>query len=359
MAKKRKNDLFFKLSIKMEFNGETRQKFYIKLVQLLENGVSLDTALGQIQKIAQRQNPRATLHKLYKKWRNDVAEGMNFGQCVGPYVPSSEAILLETGANSGKLLKSLHNAADAIENQSKIKKAIIAAGAYPAVLTCMLIAAMVLSSFKVIPTFEQIIPVEKWQGIAYTVAIAARFIREQGMFIVVGLIAVVVIVTMSMPRWTGRARVYADRLVPYSLYKMWQGSAFLLSVASLMSAGVKLDEVSLQRISRLSSPYLKQRVKAIQKYIAGGENLGDALFNAGYEFPDTEIIGDLQIYARLRGFDQNLTRVTNTWVDGLVERVNSAMKIVNFVILVLIAVVIGCLILSFYSVFQQIQDQQQ
>lgn len=356
---KRKNDPFFAFSVKFEFNGTQRQRFYTKLVQLLENGVSLDTALSQIERIAARNNKRSALPKLYRRWRNDTAEGMNFGQCVAAYVPSAEAILLETGANSGKLVRSLHNAAMAIENQSKVKKAIIAAGAYPAVLTMMLVAAMVLSSFKVIPTFEQIIPVDQWQGIAYGVAKAAQFIREQGLTILITVVSIIVAIAWSMPRWTGPMRIYIDRMVPWSLYKMWQGSAFLLSVASLMSAGVKLDEVSLARISRQSEPYLKQRVKALQKYIASGENLGDALYNTGYEFPDAEIIGDLQIYAKLRGFDQNLIRVTSTWVDGLVDRVNVAMKIVNFAILILIAVVIGCLIMSFYSVFQQIQTQQQ
>ncbi|MCB1538710.1 MAG: type II secretion system F family protein [Rhodospirillales bacterium] len=357
MAKK-KNDLFFQLSIKFEFNGAQRMRFYTKLVQLLENGVSLDTALGQIQSISARKRNSA-LPKLYKKWRNDVAEGINFGQCLAPYVPSSESILLETGANSGKLIRSLHNAAESIENQSKVKKAIITAGAYPAVLLGMLIAAMLLSAYKVIPTFEEIIPVDRWEGIAYFVAKTAEFIRDQGFFILVTVVSIGLIIAYSMPRWTAKARIKFDRFVPWSLYKMWQGSAFLLSVASLMSAGVKLDEVSLARISRQSDPYLKQRVRAIQKYIASGENLGDSLYNSGYEFPDSEIIGDLQIYAKLRGFDQNLIRVTRVWVDGLVDRVNLVMKTVNFVILVLIAVVIGCLIVSFYSVFQQIQSQQQ
>lgn len=355
---KPKNDPFFNLSVKFEFSGAQRQRFYIKLVQLLENGVSLDMALSQIQKIASR-NKRSALWKLYRRWRNDVAEGMNFGVCVAPYVPSAEAILLETGANSGKLVRSLHNAAQAIENQSKVKKAIIAAGAYPAVLLLMLAAAMVLSAYKVIPTFEQIIPVDQWTGIAYSVAKTSQFIREQGLTIVVTLFSVIFLIGWSMPRWTNHWRQYVDNIPPWSLYKMWQGSAFLLAVASLMSAGVKLDEVSLARISKQSDPYLKQRVRAMQKFIASGENLGDALFNSGYKFPDVEIIGDLQIYAKLRGFDQNLIRITQVWVDGLVEKVNVAMKIVNFVILVLITVVIGCLIISFYSVFQQIQGQQQ
>ncbi len=197
MAKK-KRDLFFDLSVKYEFGGDERQRFYTKLVQLLENGVGLDTALSQIEKISSRKSK--TLPKLYRRWKNDIAEGTNFGACLAPYVPSSEAILLETGANSGKLVKSLQNAAESIENQSKVKKAIVGAAAYPGVLTLMLIAAMVLSSYKVIPTFEQIIPVDQWQGIAYSVAIAAQFIREDGLTILIGVISVIVVVFMSMPR---------------------------------------------------------------------------------------------------------------------------------------------------------------
>jgi type II secretory pathway component PulF len=353
--KKRKVGLLTSLSIKMEFGDVPRQRFYIKLTQLLQNGVALDTALGQVENIAKRSSK--ILPKLYRQWRNDVAEGVNFGTCLAPYVPSSEAILLETGANTGKLVNALQNATESIENQSKVKKAIIGSAAYPIVLTVMLIAAMLLSAYNVIPTFEQIIPVDQWTGISYKVAIASQFIREKGYLIFIVVSVLLFVVFSSLPRWTGPLRVKFDNYVPWSLYKMMQGSAFLLSVASMMSAGIKVDENSLNRIAKQSDPYLKQRIKAIQKYIGAGENLGDALYHAGYDFPDKEIIGDLQIYAKLRGFDQNLVRISRVWVDGLVERVNTAMKMLNFVILVLIAAVIGCLILSFYSVFQQIQSQ--
>jgi len=356
MAKKHNADPFFRLSVKFEFGSVERQRFYIKLTQLLENGVSLDVALQQIQKIAARK--KGVLPKLYGMWRNEVAEGKNFGQCLASYVPSAEAILLETGANSGKLVRALQNATESIENSGKVKKAIIAAGAYPMVLLAMLIAALVLSAYKVIPTFEQIIPVDQWKGVSRTVAMICRFVREDGLVVVAVVAGTITLVFWSLPRWLGPWRIRFDRFVPWSIYKMWQGSAFLLSVASLMSAGVKIDEGSLNRISKQSDPYLKERVKGIQRYIASGENLGDALYNAGFEFPDNEIIGDLQIYARLRGFDQNLIRITRVWVDGLVDRINVAMKIVNFAILIMITVVIGMLIMSFYSVFQQIQSQQ-
>lgn len=350
------SDLFFDISVKFEFSTERRYKLYVKLSQLLSNGVSLDVALQQLERIAKR-NRGSIMSQLYGRWRRNMANGKNFGLCVAPYVPSSEAMLIETGANSGKLIDSLRNAAQAIEQQSKVKKAIITATAYPGVLTGMLIAAMVLSAFKVIPTFEEILPLEEWTGVSYGVAISSRFIREYGIIIAALALLTVFLVSFSLPRWTGKTRVFFDKFAPWSLYKMWQGSSFLLAISSLMAAGVKLDETSLARIARKADPYLNERVRSIRKAISAGENLGDALYKSGYKFPDEDLIDDLQIYARLRGFDQNLINITSTWVDSLVERVNVTMKIVNTVILMLIAVVIGCLISAFYGVFQQLQSQ--
>jgi len=346
----------YDLSVKFEFGSEARFKFYKKLEQLLGNGVPLNTAMGQIERIAARKKS-GVMPSLYRKWIREIENGVNFGECLAPYIPSSEAILLETGANSGRLVDALSNTAGSIEQQAKVKKAIIGAAAYPAVLVAMLIAALMLSSYQVIPTFEEIIPVEEWQGVSYVVAMVAQFVRGYSFMIFVGLGLAIFAIAYTMPRWTSKSRVTFDNIPPWSLYKMWQGSSFLLAISSMMAAGVKLDEVSLGKISKQSDPYLRQRISALVRFITAGDNLGDALFKAGYKFPDEEIIGDLQIYANLRGFDQNLIWITRSWVESLVDQVNVTMKIVNVVILMLIAVVIGCLIMAFYDIFQQIQDQ--
>lgn len=346
----------YKFAVQFEFGSEQRYKFYVKLSQLLGNGVPLDMALQQIQRISQR-NRGSIMTSVYGKWRNNIANGMNFGQCLAQYIPNSEAILIETGASSGRLVEALKNASDSIAQQSKVKKAIITAAAYPGLLVCMLIAALLLSSYKVIPTFEEIIPVEDWQGISYMVAMVASFIREYTFLIFLGLVLSIFLIGYTMPRWVSKSRLFFDNIPPWSLYKMWQGSSFLLAISSMMGAGVKLDEVSLGRIAKQSDPYLRQRIRALIRFITAGENLGEALFKAGYKFPDEEIIGDLQIYAKLRGFDQNLIWITQSWVDSLVEQVTITMKVVNTFILILIAVVIGCLIMAFYDIFQQIQAQ--
>jgi len=344
----------YDIAVKFEFGTDQRYKFYIKLAQLLSNGVSLDNGLKQIANIASRKKSTVMV-SLFKRWRKNIANGMNFGQCLSEYIPSSEAILLETGANSGRLVEALQNTAESIEQQKKVKSAIITAAAYPTVLMFMLIAALLLSSYKVIPTFEEIIPVEQWEGISYMVAVVTSFVRDYSLMLGVLLMAIIFIIGYTMPRWTSKSRVKFDSFPPWSLYRMWQGSSFLLAVSSMMAAGVKMDEVSLGRIAKQSDPYLRTRIIALIKYITAGENLGEAMYKSGYSFPDDEIIGDLQIYANLRGFDQNLIWITRSWVDSLVERVGIVMKVVNTTVLMLIALVIGCLITAFYDIFQQIQ----
>src|SRR5690606_12448339 len=103
-------------------------------------------------------------------------------------------------------------------------------------------------------------------------------------------------------------------------------------------------------------PYLKQRVQSLRKYNLSGQNLGEALHMAGYDFPEDELIADLRVYVKLRDFDKSLIRITRTWVSELVERVEVTMRGLNLFVLVLIAVVIGFLITSLYSVVQQMQS---
>ncbi len=346
----------FRFAAKSEFGAKQRYKFYIKLSQLLGNGVPLGTALQQIESVALRTKKRSIMPLVYARWRRNVENGMNFGQCLAPYIPNSEAILLESGAESGLLVDAINNVADTVEQQSKIRKAIIANAAYPVLLLVMLVSALVLASYMVIPAFAVILPVEKWTGMAYIVAQTAAAIREYGILFLIILVIGITLISISLPRWSGPSRRYVENIIPWNLYRMWQGSAFLLAVSAIMNAGVKLDEVSLGRISRNASPYLAQRINAIKRGIVSGANLGDALSQTGYAFPDAEIISDLQIYARLRGFDKNLVRITRNWVKDLVEKVEIIMRILNTVILFLITLFIIILLSSLYAIVQQIRQ---
>lgn len=346
-----------RISLNMEFGSSTRERFYTKIAQLLDNGVNLDQSLTQLERVAARNKSKA-LKQLYGTLRNTLASGGNFGQALAPYLPSSEAIMIETGANTGKLTDSLNNTVRMMVQQSKLKKAIVGSLAYPVMLFFMLILALYLVSSQIIPIFTQVLPIEKWKGISLTVANASFFISDYGLYCLIALALFVALIVWSLPNWTGKSRLIVEKIFPYNIYRLWQGSAFLLSVSSLMSAGVKIDEVSLRKLGRKTAPYLKQRIAAIERQMVAGMNLGEALYRTGYKFPDEEIIDDILIYAKLKGFDKSIFRITNRWIDDLIDGITSLMKGVNTIMLFAVSTVIGGLIMSFYDIFQMINQEK-
>jgi type II secretory pathway component PulF len=346
--------MFEKLSVAMQFDARTRERFYRKLSQLLRNGISIDRALEQMEMTETKQR-RGSLGKLIRRWRHSIENGVNFGTCISPYVPSNESLLLESGGNFGRMQRALTEAAEAVAQQRRVKKMVMRSSAYPLLLLTILGNALFLASYNVIPAFADVLPVEKWEGAPLMVAHIADFIRHYGGMLLLGVLGLAVVVFMSMPLWRGRSRMLVERLVPWSVYRMWQGSSFLLSVASLMSSGVKIDEVALKRISSRVSPYMQERIDAISRQIVSGFNLGEAMYRAGYGFPDIELIDDMRIYAALRNFEDNITTIAREWVDEVLDKIDVAMKIANTVVLVLIAVTMGMLIMSIFSVVQQIQ----
>lgn len=349
-------EVLFKLQLKMSLGAKKRERLYRKLAQLMHNGVSLDRSLAQLHYLESKGKRENVKAKVYRRWRNSLNNGVNFGACISPYVPPSEAMLIETGSESGFLESALLNAANAVGQQKRVKNAIISSATYPVILILMLMAALTMTSYKIIPAFEEVLPSSQWQGMPRTVAHLCAAIRENGLVIILSVIAVFVIIGWSMPRWTGHTRKWVEKIVPWNIYRMWQGSSFLLSVASLMTAGVKLDSNSLRRLGRTASPYLLERINAIAHQASSGLNLGEALDQSGYNFPDEEIIADIRVYATLKGFEDNLISITAEWVNDVEEKVKAAMKILNFIALFLIATTIGMLISSLFNVMQQIQS---
>jgi type II secretory pathway component PulF len=223
-------------------------------------------------------------------------------------------------------------------------------------LIVVLIAALIMASYKIIPAFAEVLPVDQWQGAAAFIAGLTAAIRDQGMYIFGTLVVFILIVSFSLPRWTGRTRMLVEKVTPWSIYRMWQGSSLLLAVAALMASGVKIDDNALKRLSNRASPYLKERINAIARQLTAGYNLGEAMGRTGHSFPEEELIDDLRIYATLKGFENNLSSITRDWVLEVEGKVVAAMKILNTVALVLIAVTMGLLISSIFGVVQQIQD---
>ena len=329
---------------KMQFGKKPRTRLYRQIERLMRNSVPLHRALDVLYARASRDgtkkdHPEAiaidTFRRAYKN-------GKSFGSSLDGWVPYQEQMLIEAGELSGDLPRALRDVVEVSKGGSQMKGALIGGLAYPFVLLFVTLGMLYMFGVQVIPPFADIIPPEKWEGGAAQMRWLSEAVQIW-MFPVIGFIfAIMTLYLGTVSFWTGRLRTYADKIPPWSMYRMWQGSGFMLSLSALIRAGIPVPE-ALRRIRKNANPYLVERIDATLRQINSGANLGEALMRAKMGFPDGEIIQDLRIYASLSGFEDALETIAKEWIDDGVARVQNQAKILNQIMLFLLAGVIGWL----------------
>ncbi len=71
-----------------------------------------------------------------------------------------------------------------------------------------------------------------------------------------------VIIIFTLPYWTGKIRSKFDLIPPWSIYRSVIGCGFLLSLSSLITAGIPTPE-AIRIISRNASPWQEESVEFI------------------------------------------------------------------------------------------------
>mgnify|MGYP002512009218 FL=1 len=147
-------------------------------------------------------------------------------------------------------------------------------------------------------------------------------------------------------------RAVFDKLPPWSVYKIQVSVGWLMSLGAMVSAGVAIPD-AMRMLADSANRYLKSILERALKYIANGENLGRALAHTERNFPDSEIIGDLTIYADMNGFDENLNQVANDYLNESVRKMEKISNTLNSLGILLVSAIIAWVVLGTF----QMQDQ--
>ena len=341
--------------IKFQFSGKSRLRLYRKIIRLLQNGVALPAALESMYAHASfdGKKPRKPEAMVIDAWLRQVRNGKPLGFAIQGWVPESDRVVIEAGEQSGDLPSAVENACFLYEGQKKIRAAVIAGIAYPTFLFVMVIAFLVLFGLNVIPKFALVLPREQWTGLGEQMAMLSDFVAV-GLFPALGALAgLVLLVILSMPRWTGRLRVRFDQYPPYSIYKLIAGSGFLLSLAALTKAGVKQTN-ALRTMMRDSKPWYHERLSKTLAIVNNGNDIGEALHRTNLRFPDPETINDLRTYARLTGFDEMLMKIGRENLEDTVVRIQQQGTLMRNAGIIAMGATLAWLFLGIFSLQQQI-----
>src|SRR3546814_14515931 len=109
--------------------------------------------------------------------------------------------------------------------------------AYPMVLFLGVIGIMVYFNKSLAPVIESAVPKSNWTGSLASLDTLSDVIANNIIVIGLGLVFLVAIIIWTLPRWTGVVRLRFDEIPPWSMYRMIEGTGFMLSASALIQAG--------------------------------------------------------------------------------------------------------------------------
>ena len=344
--------LYAKLVFRL--NTEKRMATARKLASLLRNDFTLMDALNRLEMIESHggTKPDEPFAIVMREWQKNLERGMSFSDATRGWVPPDETLLVTSG-NLSDLVVALENVSRVVDGTQRIKRAMTSAIAYPLFLLILTFGIIMLVGVYLVPPLAEIAGDNIiWRGMAASLIWISEFSIKYWLVVLGIFIALVAIVWISLPNWSGRLRAKFDKLPPWNVYKIQMSVGWLMSLSAMVAAGITIPD-AMRMLADSSNKYLRSILDETLHYIANGDNLGVALNNAGRDFPNTEIIGDLAIYADMNGFDENLGRVANDYLEESVRKMESVSSALNSFGILLVSAIIAWVVLGTF----QMQDQ--
>lgn len=340
---------------KLQFSDTARLRLYRKIAKMLANGLPLLKILEELQDRASEhgRKPNEPMAVVLDDCRRAVQNGRLLAEGLERWAPKTEQMIIMAGEQSGRLEATLLAVIEVVQAGRKIKSVIIGGIAYPVVVLILVVVYVYLFGTRVIPEFTRVVDPLTWHGAAKSLYIMSQLVQNWMLYFIVAMVALVASVLISMPRWRGNLRIFFDQYAPYSIYRLIAGSSFLMALSALQCAGVTVEK-SLMRLSGMAAPWLRERLDGALLGVRSGLNCGEALRNAGYGFPSSEVIDDLCVYAEYRGFADALKMLADEWIEEGVAQISMQMKILNGFSIVTLAIVIGWLVTGFFGIQQEI-----
>lgn len=331
-----------------------RLRVYRKLASLLRNRFSLMDALERMYNIV--SNNGKDIHDsmaiAIASWMRSVQNGESFSMALRGWAPQNELLMLSVG-DIANLDDALENLVKVVESVKRMKEPIVGAIAYPLFLlfaTTLIIWAV--GEFMVPPMVEAV-PNLVWRGQGATLVALSAWVRENTLVLFSILPLFVLVIALTLPRWKGHLRASMDNIPPWSLYRIMVGVSWLMSLAALVKSGTPVSK-SLRILRSDASPYLLYRIDKTLAYVSNGENLGDALAMTGLNFPDKEVVGDLQIYSELDNFAAALDQMANEWLEDSIRSIEQKAALLNSVAILFIALVVAWVVMGTFSMQDQL-----
>ena len=344
-----------KIMLKIKFGADKRKSFYDKISSYLDSGINAFDTLGTIS--SRYKKNKDIRYKLLDFILERMRQGSNFSDCITGLVPEGEQLLIYAGEKGKGLSQGFKEAAVLAESTAAIKRIIYVGVAMPIFLIIVLGLMMIGFQMKMVPVFITLMPVDQWPDASKKLYNLSYFVYAYWPFIFIALIMLSMLIYATLGTWTGKIRALIfDKIPPWSVYKNFQASSFLLSLASLLNSGTPLSD-GLSMLNKNSSKWLAIHLDIMLESLRTGKESPGKAMNTG--MLDNETAGDIEDYAQLSNFEQAMTNMGKKMVTESVIKIGDKMAVLRNLFLFIIAAFMVWIYASTYALQTKIAENQQ
>lgn len=328
--------------VKFQFSSLMRLRLYEKIGSFMRQGTPLNDVLSLLSRQYEKHFPGDVRAKVMREWSASMAAGISFADTLAEWAPLSEVMLIKAGEKGGSLADAFENAVQATTAQRAMISTLRSKMTYPAVLLMVLFAMVYMFSTQVIPKLAEMMPPEDWPPMAYKLYGLSNFVQHQWLSVIIGIAAVFFGVNFTLPRVLGAPRRLMERIPPWSVYRSFQSSMFLIAISAMMKTGRPLSD-SVDDIASLANPYVLEHLAKMQVQFKSGAPNGTAM-NSGFFDKETGI--ELEIYGDTSEFSSAMDMIGRTAVENSIAAISTASSVANNISLFFVTTYVGWAFMS-------------
>ena len=325
--------------------------FSRQLATMLKSGVPLVTAFQIIS--GGLKNPK--MRTMVDKIRADIESGSSLFEALSEYPVQFDELyvnLVKAGESAGVLDTILDDIATHKERIESIKGKIKKALYYPAAVIAVAVIVSSILLIYVIPQFEGIFRSFGSDLPAFTrmVVDASHFMKSNGLYLLIGFIAVVAGLIMAKKRSTKFAH-WIDRTslkIPV-IGKILEQAAiarFCRTLAITFAAGVPLVDALNIVSGATGNTVYDMAATRIREDVAVGHQLQMAMQQVGL-FPSM-VIQMAAIGEEAGSLDEMLVKVAEAYEEEVSNAVDALSSLLEPLIIVVVGVMVGTMVIAMY-----------
>ncbi len=316
---------------------------------LLEAGLSMTEALDTL---AQKEtNPINQSH--LQQLLSSIEEGQTLSQAMALHTnifPSLLIASVKTAETTGNLPEALLRYNQYSENVDLLKKRIVSASIYPAIVVSFGVLVFLFLMIFVIPKFSNIYESQLSHdaGSASFILALGSFSERYALHVVVGLVGVVLLAVWAISQPNIRAKLNSllwrlpylgDKLRIYHLSRFYRTFAMLLKSGMTVSAGLTM-------VSGMLGAGLESSLLKAKQLIGEGKTFTEALEKSDLTTPVAMRL--FRVGEKTGTLENMMEHAASFHEDQMIRWVDKVTKVFEPALMAVIGILIGGLVLMMY-----------